>query len=287
MSPPVCDYSTCPARRSAATAAGVNLSQLHASRLRLSRDGLQLVGAGERRRESVHGLDQRQPRTSWSSRTRWGTTSASTTRTRCDCHPSSSVRPAPRPSTATSSTPWVGNAYHFNAFQKERLGWLELRRVAPDHDGHANGTYTIDPYEPRNGAKALKIAEGHDRLLLLRRAAAGASGSTRASPARDVTNGVVIHWASPFQTAASDLLDMTPATFLRGHRRCRGADLHRRGLRRLLHDRLGSGSGASVTVGLNGTPPPTCTHVAPTVGLIQLPTGSVAAGTQVPLTRSR
>lgn len=51
--------------------------------------------------------------------------------------------------------------YHFNAFQKERLGWLDYGSSPPLTTVSAAGTYTIAPYETEGSAsKALRIPRG-------------------------------------------------------------------------------------------------------------------------------
>ncbi len=62
------------------------------------------------------------------------------------------------------------HAYHFNAFQKERLGWLAYGSSPPIKTVTSSGTYTIDPYESLGTVpKALKIPRGTTGLLFLRR----------------------------------------------------------------------------------------------------------------------
>jgi hypothetical protein len=57
----------------------------------------------------------------------------------------------------------MGSFGHFNAFQKERLGWLNAGASPPLTTVTASGRYTLAPYEtPGTGAKALKILKGTD-----------------------------------------------------------------------------------------------------------------------------
>lgn len=52
----------------------------------------------------------------------------------------------------------MGGHGHFNAFQKERLGWLNAAGAPPITTVTASGRYAIERYEtPGTGAKALKI----------------------------------------------------------------------------------------------------------------------------------
>ena len=101
-------------------------------------------------------------------------------------------------------------ANHFNAPQKERLGWLGWGASPPITDASLSGTYTLSPYETEAaGAKALRIprAAGGALYVELRRPVgfdADLAGNS------NVENGVVVHWA-----AGPDdiyLLDMTPAS---------------------------------------------------------------------------
>jgi hypothetical protein len=58
---------------------------------------------------------------------------------------------------------------HYNAFQKERLGWVNCGVSPPITAVAASGTYTIDPYETTgNNPKALKILQGIDPTSGLR-----------------------------------------------------------------------------------------------------------------------
>src|SRR3989454_5276368 len=59
----------------------------------------------------------------------------------------------------------MGNtaAGHFNAFQKERLGWLGYGVSPPITTVQGGGTYALDPYEADgSGANALKILQSTD-----------------------------------------------------------------------------------------------------------------------------
>ncbi|KQY50522.1 hypothetical protein ASD14_12525 [Lysobacter sp. Root494] len=63
----------------------------------------------------------------------------------------------------TDTADTMGGHGHFNAFQKERLGWLNAAGAPPITTVTASGRYTIERYEtPGTGAKALKIPKSVD-----------------------------------------------------------------------------------------------------------------------------
>ena len=107
---------------------------------------------------------------------------------------------------------------HYNAFQKERLGWLGQGASPPVKVVQSAGTYWIDRYaSPGTGPKALKILRDADPATggktwyyVEYRKPFGFDGYVSSNP--NVMNGVVIHSGSEFDAASSLLLDMTPAT---------------------------------------------------------------------------
>jgi len=102
----------------------------------------------------------------------------------------------------------MGGNGHFNAFQKERLGWLGLGSSPPLTTVGASGTYTIDPYEfPGTGPKALKIPRGSNGQFLyveLRR--------NQGVDADLYRSGVFVHLGTVSDPNSSLLLDMVPET---------------------------------------------------------------------------
>jgi hypothetical protein len=63
----------------------------------------------------------------------------------------------------TDTADTMGGHGHFNAFQKERLGWLNAAGAPPITTVSASGRYAIERYEtPGTGAKALKILKSVD-----------------------------------------------------------------------------------------------------------------------------
>ncbi len=96
------------------------------------------------------------------------------------------------------------SAGHFNAFQKERLGWLNSGSSPPIIAPQADGTYVLDLYEPLNSnPKALKIPRGIDPNT-------GARMWYYVEYRR--AQGLAIHTASEASGNTSALLDMTPET---------------------------------------------------------------------------
>jgi hypothetical protein len=113
----------------------------------------------------------------------------------------------------------MGNsrAIHFNAFQKERLGWLNYNASPPITTVQASGTYWLDPYEAQTSTpKALKILKSVDPTTGFRtwyyvefRQSLGFDSSL--SGFTNVLNGVVVHTGSESSGNTSYLLDLTPA----------------------------------------------------------------------------
>jgi Gametolysin peptidase M11/NPCBM-associated, NEW3 domain of alpha-galactosidase len=114
----------------------------------------------------------------------------------------------------------MGNtaAGHFNAFQKERLGWLDYGTSPSITTVQANGLYTIEPLEAAGtGPKALAILQSTDATTgqqtwyyVEYRQALGFDAFLATNS--HVLNGVVVHTGSPSNSDSSYLLDMTPAS---------------------------------------------------------------------------
>jgi hypothetical protein len=106
---------------------------------------------------------------------------------------------------------------HFNAFQKERLGWLNYRTSPSINMVSASGSYPIDAYESTGNPLALKILKSTDRTtgkktwyyVELRQAV---SADSFLSGNSNVLNGVTIHTGSESSGNTGYLLDMTPET---------------------------------------------------------------------------
>ena len=114
----------------------------------------------------------------------------------------------------------MGNngAGHYNAFQKELLGWLDYGASPPINAVETDGVYWIAPFESLSGdAKALKILKSVDGSTGKRtyyyvefRQAMGFDRFL--STYANVLSGVVIHMGSESSGNTSNLLDLTPAT---------------------------------------------------------------------------
>lgn len=110
------------------------------------------------------------------------------------------------------------NPGHFNAFQKERLGWLNTGGLPPITTVQASGTFTLSAYEAAGtSAKALKILKSTDPTTGAKtwyyveyRTATGSDSFIATINGTNVPNGVVVHTGT--DGGASSLLDMTPAS---------------------------------------------------------------------------
>jgi len=110
------------------------------------------------------------------------------------------------------------SSYHYNAYQKERMGWLNYNISPPLTTVQTDGIYWIAPYQPNDSdPKALKILKSIDPATLrktyyyleYRRAIGfdvGLSSNT------NVMTGVVVHMGTESSGNSSYLLDMTPPT---------------------------------------------------------------------------
>src|ERR1041385_1530137 len=106
---------------------------------------------------------------------------------------------------------------HFNAYQKERLGWLGYGSSSPVTTVQTSGTYWIDPYEsPGANTKALKILKSTDPTtgkntwyyVEFRRPIGFDSFISNNG---NVMNGVMIHMGTD-SAGYNYLLDLTPDT---------------------------------------------------------------------------
>ncbi len=102
---------------------------------------------------------------------------------------------------------------HFNAPQKERLGWLNFGTSPPITTVQADGVYTIDPMETMgSGPKAIKVkTPSGDWYYVEYRQAFGFDASTVANNS-NVKNGVVVHLWQQQSPNSIFLLDMTAGT---------------------------------------------------------------------------
>ena len=216
LSSTVCDTGTLATQaRSAATSAGVDLSTYRRFVYVFPRiAACNWPGSGPSA-EIVARVDQRHPQHD-DRRPRDGAQPGpSTTRTRSTAQ-----------SSACATVEYgdvldvMGRAVsgHFNAFQKERLGWLGASGAPPITTVQSSGTYLLDPYESvGTGAKALKVLKSTDPTTGARtwyyvelRRALGFDASMGTIP--NLMNGVVVRTGSETTGNSSFLVDMTPET---------------------------------------------------------------------------
>jgi len=204
-----CDYSLIQIKaRQAATAAGVNLStyvrQVYAFPFNAS---CQFAGMG-----SVGGA----PSSVWingSTTTgllahEFGHTLGLYHSNALNCHPTVVTSPCSTVEYGDGTDTMGGGTGHYNAFQKQRLGWLDYNLSPPITTVSSGGAYTIDAYEMTGTApKALKIARGTtgQSFFVEFRRRAGWDANLYGI-------GVFIHLATDSQPNSSTLLDMTPGT---------------------------------------------------------------------------
>src|SRR5262249_22970697 len=104
-----------------------------------------------------------------------------------------------------------GGGGHYNAFQKQRLGWLGFEASPPITRVQNSGAYTIDAYEtPGIAPKALKIPRGSaaDQAFFFVELRTNSGFDTSLS-----RTGVFVHLGSDANANSSYLLDMTPDTY--------------------------------------------------------------------------
>jgi M6 family metalloprotease-like protein len=116
---------------------------------------------------------------------------------------------------------------HYNAFQKERLGWLNYGASPSIQTVTTSGTYTINPYElggpgpnalkvlkstdPTTGAKTWYYLESRQAIGLDAFLTSSNTGCSSCYTQNEIT-GVLFHLGTDGDGNSSDLLDMTPAT---------------------------------------------------------------------------
>jgi hypothetical protein len=114
----------------------------------------------------------------------------------------------------------ASHSAHYNAFQKERLGWLNAGASPTIRTISSNGTYALQPYESvSSGPKALKILKSTEPntgaktwYYVESRKALGFDSFLADEPSQNVLNGLLIHTGTETVGDSSHLLDMTPAT---------------------------------------------------------------------------
>ena len=120
------------------------------------------------------------------------------------------------------TTDTMGNklAGHYNAYMKERLGWLGTESSPLISYPEFSGAQWIDPYETDgSGVKALKLYKGKSSsganqyyYVEFRQPVGFDSVFSSTSNSNNLTTGVVIHQGSTTASESSHLLNMNPAT---------------------------------------------------------------------------
>ncbi len=181
----------------------------------------------------------------------------------------------------------------YNAYQKERLGWVNYGTSPSIQTVTASGTYTINPYEiGGSGPNALKVLKSTDPTTgaktwyyIEQRQAIGFDAflGSSFSYTQNETAGVLFHLGTDGNGNSSDLLDMTPATStLTGW-----LDMSLTAGQSFQDSTAGvtftptaiSGSGATVQITINGSP--SCTTSNPTVSISPSQSQYVTSGTAV------
>ena len=178
-----------------------------------------------------------------------------------------------------------GNGPHFNAFQKERLGWLNAGVSPPITLAGTTGTYTIEPVEVARDTtpRAIKIPQNdscttpQQWLYVESRQAMGTDAFVASNA--NVTGGVLVHQATDGNANSSYLLDMTPATASWTDPALTAGLTYTDPVRGVVvAPQWVNATNSSVTVTIPGA---SCTHLAPTVTMTPTATQYSSAGSTV------
>lgn len=191
----------------------------------------------------------------------------------------------------------MGNVFpaHFNAFQKQSLGWLNAGSQPAIITVQETGNYVIDAYSAAAGtnAKALKILKSVDATTGLKtwyyieyRQAIGFDGALSGVYNGNLLGGVLVRTGAEGNASSSYLLDMTPDSYLRFPISDAGLDLNDAALPvgqtytdaaagLTITASAANGANATVSITLASAPSPTPTPSPPP------PTASVLATTVV------
>jgi hypothetical protein len=184
-----------------------------------------------------------------------------------------------------------GQTPHFNAYQKERLGWLNAGVSPPIVSAAAvqgSATYAIAPTENARDSvpRAIKIPQSDactspQRWLYVESRQAKGFDAFVASNA-NVLTGLLVHQVTDGNGDSSYLLDMTPATTSWSDPALVAGASYVDPVRGVTIQPLSVGSTSStVTVTM---PAASCTHVAPSITLTPTATQWTSAGATVTYT---
>jgi len=168
---------------------------------------------------------------------------------------------------------------HLNAFQKERLGWLNWGPSPPIISATTSGNYSIDAYAPYGAQpKAIKILRSVDAngkrtwYYLENRARLGFDANIAA--------GVTLHTGSEATGNSSYQLDLNP-TSTRDTLLEPGQTFSDPAIGLQITTISSDVAGATVSITVDGSTTPTCVRAAPTMTLSSSQPVSVPAGTMV------
>jgi hypothetical protein len=187
----------------------------------------------------------------------------------------------------------------YNAFQKERLGWLNYGASPSIQTVTTSGTYTINPYELAGpGPNALKVLQSTNATTgaktwyyLEVRQAVGfdaflTDGTCPQCYTQNLTTGVLFHLGTDGDGNSSELIDMTPATSTEGYywdmALAAGQSYQDSAAGVTFIPMTVSSSGATVQITMNGTS--SCTQANPAVSISPSQSQSVTSGTPVNFT---
>ncbi len=195
----------------------------------------------------------------------------------------------------TMGTPQTASP-DYNAFQKERLGWLNYAASPSIQTVTNSGNYTIYPYELAGpGPNALKVLQSTNSTTgaktwyyLEARQPIGFDAFLANSIyyTQNEANGVLFHLGTDGDGNSSELIDMTPATPISGawfdSSLVVGQSFSDSNAGVTFTPTAVSSSGATVQVTINGTS--ACTAANPTVSISPSQSQSVTSGTAINFT---
>jgi len=192
--------------------------------------------------------------------------------------------------------PW---SPHYNAYQKERLGWLNNGASPSIQTVQGSGSYTIKTYELGSGGpNALKILKSTDPVsgaktwyYLEARQSVGfdgflTDGTCGQCATQNETGGVLFHVGTDGDGNTAGLLDMTPATLSYywwfDPALAVGQTFQDSAAGVTVTTTSVDSAGATLQITLNGSP--SCTSANPTVSISPGQSQKVSAGTAVNFT---
>lgn len=189
-----------------------------------------------------------------------------------------------------------GASPDYNAFQKERLGWLNYGTSPSIQTVSSSGTYTIYPYEQTSaGPNALKVLKSTDPTTGIKtwyyveaRQPIGFDSFLTDDSSyytQNETTGILFHLGTDANGNSSDALDMTPATSTSGGwfdpSLVVGQSFSDSVAGVTFTPTAVSGSGATVQITIDGS---SCTAANPSINLSPSQTQYVTSGTAVSFT---